>query len=272
MDIWRALLFSVIFLILDALFYFAFVLPFRFDLLDYETNLYSTFEMLSKVSFYVLFWFLFLRKQVTLNHAEEKIPRIDQVCSMVMISGGLFLLNRLFFDLYSVYIERYKFDFKQDDFRNFVNNNPIYSQVLGVIGSLIIAPIGEELVFRKYLFAKMLNRYHVWTAMVWSSLCFALIHVPDYRNLLPTFLLGFFCSFAFQRSKKILYPIILHFLYNFFTYLNQSFFIDFKIFIYENRFNLSYFLIVITGVIFIYSGFLLFNKAMKKEKEKLEIS
>ena len=72
----------------------------------------------------------------------------------------------------------------------------------------IIAPIVEELMFRK-LFIDRLSHYGDVTAIIFSSLIFALFHGNLYQ-FFYAFTLGILFSYIYLRTGKIIYSTILH--------------------------------------------------------------
>lgn len=78
---------------------------------------------------------------------------------------------------------------------------------------VIFAPLFEELFFRGFLLNSWGERMsHRW-AIFWSTLLFTVLHIP--ALLLPQFLLSLACSLIYIRTKKVVYPILFHALYNF---------------------------------------------------------
>jgi membrane protease YdiL (CAAX protease family) len=118
------------------------------------------------------------------------------------------------------------------------------------IFAMLLAPVFEELFFRKFLFAKLLSRYSATTSILVSSLCFALFHLPSYRNLLPTFIFGVIACLLYKKTGNILYTIILHVLVNTLWFTLQYWGGEFYNWIFELEFNLIYWLL------FIFGGFL----------------
>ena len=96
------------------------------------------------------------------------------------------------------------------------------------ISSLLIAPLFEELFFRKFLFSKLLENNKLWTSIIVSSLCFSVIHFETPDNLIPTFIFGVIACLIYFKTKNIWYTIIAHFLNNLFSMLyliyGESFF------------------------------------------------
>jgi len=104
-----------------------------------------------------------------------------------------------------------------------INNNVIepingvndkYKYVIGYkfIIAVILAPILEELFFRKILFNGLLKKYSFAISAIISSLCFALVHwTPDLLRIIPMFIFGIICCLIYIKTKNIIYPILFHF-------------------------------------------------------------
>lgn len=100
------------------------------------------------------------------------------------------------------------------------------SQFHQILLAALITGFTEELVFRGFFFDRLQNIYKKeWQANLTASILFALIHLPitifvlkynfpqllAYGFIVFTYSLG--AGFAFARSKTILAPVILHFLW-----------------------------------------------------------
>lgn len=79
--------------------------------------------------------------------------------------------------------------------------------------AVIAAPIVEELTFRGFLLNKWAAKYGNIKGIIFSSIIFMMIHLGSL--LIPQLLLGLLCSLIYIKTKKIIYPIITHMLYNF---------------------------------------------------------
>lgn len=89
---------------------------------------------------------------------------------------------------------------------------------------VFIAPIFEELIFRKALFGfvELKLEYRKSTALIISTLLFAIIHVPSLDNMVFIFYylpLSFIISYAYYKTDNIYLPIVLHFLNNLLAFL-----------------------------------------------------
>ena len=95
-----------------------------------------------------------------------------------------------------------------DGMANLMSGN-IFVRAL-VIG--IIAPIVEELIFRKILVDRT-RKYGEFTAILLSGLMFGLFH-GNFSQFFFATLLGFFWAYIYLRTGKVIYTIILHMLMN----------------------------------------------------------
>lgn len=86
---------------------------------------------------------------------------------------------------------------------------------LAVIGltTVVIAPVMEELMFRKYLVDRLVP-YGQKTAVVMSGLAFALFHGNFYQFFYAA-LLGMIFAYIYSSTGKIRYTITLHMIINF---------------------------------------------------------
>ena len=115
------------------------------------------------------------------------------------------------------------------------------------ISGVILAPILEELFFRKILFKRLHKQNSLVISVIVSSLCFASIHIiPNWQNVLPTFIFGVICCLIYNYTKNILYPILFHFTGNLITLIlliyNQ------QIFTFQPELNWNYWLAFIIGI------------------------
>jgi membrane protease YdiL (CAAX protease family) len=119
---------------------------------------------------------------------------------------------------------------------------------------LIIAPVLEELFFRKFLLNKLLEKYSLVTSIIVSSLLFSLIHIETPKNLFPTLLFGILGGLIYIKTRRIAYPILFHFLYNLFIQLLRISSFPLDAYLDGLRFNVSYWLIALLGAILASAG------------------
>lgn len=89
------------------------------------------------------------------------------------------------------------------------------SPILAYFLILVIAPVFEEIIFRGILLKGLLNRVKPTTAIILSSILFGVFHLT-WTQLLSASLLGIIFGIIYYKSRTLIYPIIAHFLANFY--------------------------------------------------------
>lgn len=84
--------------------------------------------------------------------------------------------------------------------------------LLSAIGSIIFAPVLEELVFRGVLFNRMKIRIGIIPAMIITSFIFAIGH--DFGGITSAFLFGLCMCILYLKTDNILVPMSVHFINN----------------------------------------------------------
>jgi uncharacterized protein len=80
-----------------------------------------------------------------------------------------------------------------------------------VVGSVLVAPLAEELMFRGYLLNLWKARIGVWRAIIFSTLLFGSLH---WQNTIFAIPLGFILALVYLRYDSLWPGIFLHALYN----------------------------------------------------------
>ncbi|MCT1905471.1 CPBP family intramembrane glutamic endopeptidase [Oceanobacillus sojae] len=73
----------------------------------------------------------------------------------------------------------------------------------------ILAPILEEIIFRKIIFGSLYKKMNFFFAALISSLIFAVIHL-DFMHIMVYASMGFVFAFLYVQTKRIIVPIIVH--------------------------------------------------------------
>ena len=84
--------------------------------------------------------------------------------------------------------------------------------VTGILMTVVIAPVVEELIFRKFMLDRIRN-YGEKTAIVFSALCFGLFH-GNLTQFLFAFTAGLFLGYVYCKTGKVHYTMIMHALLN----------------------------------------------------------
>ena len=102
-------------------------------------------------------------------------------------------------------------EFDEQNIVQYFKHNKITE--LEVLNIVVVVPIIEEIVFRG-LFYKLLRSYFsIVPSMLMSSIIFSIVH----KNILVSivlFSLGLILCYSYERNKSIIYPIVIHSLFN----------------------------------------------------------
>ncbi len=96
------------------------------------------------------------------------------------------------------------------------NNVASQNMNLYLITAVCISPFAEEFVFRGFMYNVWKKTLNPIAAGVLSACLFALIH-GTLVHLPVAFLMGFFNAMIYEVTKQIRYPMMCHFLYNFYS-------------------------------------------------------
>lgn len=102
--------------------------------------------------------------------------------------------------------------------QSIVARDPVAMALYAVVVS-ICAPIWEEIVFRGFLLPSLTKYMPVWSAILVSSVAFALAHF-NIQRMLPLVFLGMVMGSVFVRSRNLLPSMLLHSLWNAFVFLD----------------------------------------------------
>lgn len=87
-----------------------------------------------------------------------------------------------------------------------------------LISIALFAPFLEEIIFRRVIFAGISSKFNVWIAAFASALIFASVHM-ELEHLLLYMMPGLVFSFLYYKTKRIITPMITHFIMNGFVAL-----------------------------------------------------
>ncbi|MCG2432121.1 CPBP family intramembrane glutamic endopeptidase [Aequorivita xiaoshiensis] len=186
------------------------------------------------------------------ENMNNKIGTINLkiVFYLLILTIGLELFDRPFFDFSKIV-----------DFLNGIVNEPYVqskkpniSLIYTGLYYIILAPIFEELLFRKYMYTKLSKKYSENLSIITSSILFSLIHLPSYRNLIPTLIFGIICCIIYKKTKNISYTIILHILANLSWFIFENYGEIYYKWIFGLKYNLIYWTVFGIGITLILFG------------------
>lgn len=257
MNILKAILLTALLMGLEVLIslgVYEFIEPKVADSLS-DNNLIHYFGVTSRIPTiiaYILVFYLSYKTVFNFNKGIEKMKGIkpEFLLYLVLIAIGLEFFDRPLFDFSKIYDYFSGTELEPFEFSESSNLSVLYRG----ISVLIIAPIFEELFFRKFLFGEVLKKNSLTLSILVSSICFSLIHLPSYRNLLPTFIFGIIACLIYNKTNNIFYTIILHFLTNLSWLLLVSYGKSYYEWSYGLNYNFVYWLLFIFGIGLSYIG------------------
>lgn len=89
-----------------------------------------------------------------------------------------------------------------------------------MVSSVLLAPILEELIFRRIIFGSLIQKYNFFISTIISAFIFGLVHMEFIHILIYT-ATGFVFSFLYYKTKRLMTSIIAHMLLNGFVTVLQ---------------------------------------------------
>ena len=161
--------------------------------------------VISRLAAYLLLFYFFGKPEG--RKSVSKPPQLNLLvifCIFLIIIGTEFM-NRPFADMERI-IGNTSADFSFNGFSTY--------EIYKYIAALLLAPILEELFFRKFLLTKLLQKNSFLSSLLISSLLFSILHWEAPLNLIPAFLMGLISGAVYVKTGRIFYSVLLHFLYN----------------------------------------------------------
>ncbi|ARD47994.1 CPBP family intramembrane glutamic endopeptidase [Sporosarcina sp. P33] len=85
-----------------------------------------------------------------------------------------------------------------------------------IFAMVLFAPFLEEVVFRRIIFGGLYTKTNFWVAAIVSAIVFAAVH-NELQHLLMYLMPGLAFAFVYYKTKRLLTPMIAHFLMNSFV-------------------------------------------------------
>jgi membrane protease YdiL (CAAX protease family) len=192
---------------------------------------------------FLLFWKPF---SSWISNNDLKIDDFKIITLIIIIGIGFEFLKSPFHDFENIinYLKNTDLKYYSNYFDGFDR-----TLVYRATGAIIIAPVFEELFFRKYLISKLITRNSRTLTLLISSICFALIHFETPNNIIPAFLFGIGSGIIYLNTKKIGYSILFHFFSNSLWLIDLVLGDKFYNFLFSLEFNFIYWMISIIGLI-----------------------
>ena len=95
-----------------------------------------------------------------------------------------------------------------------LDNSGFYGKLIIFVVAVFIAPIVEEIVFRRIVFTFIYNLFGITPALIIASFVFAVLH-GGIVQLVPLFILGSALQILYIKNNSLFPSILLHFFHNF---------------------------------------------------------
>lgn len=247
MNIPKAILFTVLLYAIEVIAFLGFAVlldPIMKDRLSGD-DLIHYYRIYGEVPFvlaYLVIFLLFFKSDFEWKKGVANLRglNIRILGYVVILAIGMEFLDRPFFD-FSKIVDSLKGG-------EVIPYSSRHFSIYRIISMVLLGPIFEELFYRKIIFARLLEKHSLNVSILVSSICFALVHLPSYKNLLPTFIFGIISCLIYYKTRNIFYSIILHVLANLNVVLLSLYGEGFYEWIFSLKFNMLYWLVFLTGV------------------------
>ena len=154
-----------------------------------------------------LFWFLRSRKEPVAERLRIRFVSSDVIISTIYLSFGIIILSDELDRIIQTFLPAPDYIL---DLNGLLQPESIMGFFLLFIAVVIIAPLGEELLFRGFL-QQVLEKHwkDVTKAVLVTALFFAMIHMNPYW-FVQIYILGILLGFLAWKTKSVLPPLILH--------------------------------------------------------------
>ncbi|WP_181896417.1 CPBP family intramembrane glutamic endopeptidase [Seonamhaeicola aphaedonensis] len=217
----------------------------------FNPNFELVWSLSSIIAYFLVFHFFWKPKPDYSTILEIKGLNLDLIPYLILVVIGYGFVGQPFWDCNRL-IEYYQNSNIEPYTGGLRKLNLQYAYSL--IRALVIAPILEEVFFRKFLFLKLLEKYKLFVAIIISSICFSAIHFETPNNLIPSLIFGVISCLIFFKTKNISYSILLHFLNNLCITLFNMFGESYFNWLDNLKFNFVYWTLFVLGILTIILG------------------
>lgn len=164
------------------------------------------------VSMYLIAFpiFVLLIKNMKIEKREKKKMSAGEFLSLLLIGEALMFIGNVIGQFLNSIIGIFIGNDVTNSIDELINNSPIW---LVFLVTVIIAPIIEELMFRKFMIDR-LSRYGDLLAVIISSIGFGLFHGNFYQFFYAA-MLGFILGYIYTKTRNVKYSILMHMIINF---------------------------------------------------------
>jgi len=202
-----------------------------------------------------LIWFLISKKQPILKTLRIRLVPVSTIYYTVLLSLGIIILSDELDKIIQMFIDAPEYVI---DLNGLLKPESLLGYFLLFTAVVVIAPLGEELLFRGF-FQQILEKHwkDVTRAVLMTAIIFSFIHMNPFW-FAQIYILGIILGFLAWKTKSVLPSLILHSLNNLVA-LILSFTIDAEHTFYIWNGHIAPWILLI-AVIFVVSGFKAINR------------
>ena len=205
---WKISSIAIIMTIILMFICFSFLIPIK-DSITFQMLSFCLFGLIIST---LILWINYKKEKLSFGLSIENLKCVIWTPLIYLIT----IILLLFVGLLNQYLLTNFFDIEikpQDILERFKELENSFEISIFVIGSAVIAPIYEELLFRGIIFPTLIQKTNFTIALVLSSLLFAVLHF-HLSALLPLFVLSIILSITYLYTSTIWASISLHALFN----------------------------------------------------------
>ena len=205
---WKISSIAIIMTIILMFICFSFLIPIK-DSITFQMLSFCLFGLIIST---LILWINYKKEKLSFGLSIENLKCVIWTPLIYLIT----IILLLFVGLLNQYLLTNFFDIEikpQDILERFKELENSFEISIFVIGSAVIAPIYEELLFRGIIFPKLIQKTNFTIALLLSSLIFAVLHF-HLSALLPLFVLSIILSITYLYTSTIWASISLHALFN----------------------------------------------------------
>lgn len=162
------------------------------------------FMAIIQVFNFFIFYYDSSKKKLNTDSNYKKIPGISSILIVLGLSIVCFLGFYGFASLFQLLLDTIGFKSMGG-----IEFNTLFEIIVAFIITCLLAPIGEELVFRGALLTGLKSKFGTYGAILLSSLAFSLMHMNPEQTVYQ-FLLGIAFAYVAIKSKSLILAIIMH--------------------------------------------------------------
>lgn len=163
--------------------------------------------IISRLTAYYTVFYYFFRPKWKQEFSSKGTASFPTLVFLLILIVGHELVSRPFFDFKEILASYSETEIQHNNYT--FGGFSLYF-IYKSIAAIILAPVLEEVFFRKHLLGDLLKNYNQIVAIGISSLLFSLIHWEDPTNLIPAFIFGVISAIVYIKTGKISWCILLH--------------------------------------------------------------